>query len=97
MLRAGLINEVLALKERKSLVNAPAAFKTIGYREVWDHLTGGLDYDEMVKKAVTASCQLAKRQITWFRKESETIWCDTEHQDDLFAKLSNTIAAANIF
>ena len=43
--------------------------RCVGYRQVWEYLEGKMDYDSMVEKAVIATRQLAKRQLTWLRKE----------------------------
>jgi tRNA A37 N6-isopentenylltransferase MiaA len=43
-----------------------------------------ISYTEMKQQAIVATCQLAKRQRTWFRKEIDAIWCDSESvQSDL--------------
>ena len=43
-----------------------------------------INYREMKEQVTVATCQLAKRQRTWFRKEIDAIWCDSESvQSDL--------------
>jgi len=67
MLQAGLIEEVVALRARGDLHPQLPAIRSVGYRQVWEHLDGLYDYTTMVDKAVAATRQLAKRQHTWLR------------------------------
>lgn len=67
MLAEGLLAEVAALRARSDLYVGLPAMRAVGYRQVLAHLQGELDYPEMVLKAVTATRQLAKRQMTWLR------------------------------
>ena len=45
-------------------------------KEVRDYLNGDLSYNEMVEKIKQESRRYAKRQLTWFRKNKETVWID---------------------
>jgi len=47
------------------------SIRAVGYRQVWAYLAGEYGYDEMREKAIIATAQLAKRQMTWLRKETE--------------------------
>ena len=67
MLRDGLVNEVNSLFQRGDLHEMLPSIKSVGYRQVWQHLAGELSYDEMVEKSIIATRQLAKRQLTWLR------------------------------
>ena len=71
MLDAGLIDEVRALFERGDLSLDMPSMRLVGYRQVWRYLAGETDYDTMVEHAVVATRQLAKRQITWFKQETD--------------------------
>ena len=67
MLNQGLLEEVAALREREDLhLNLPA-MRAVGYRQVWQHLDGDYDLDELLLKGCAATRQLAKRQLTWLR------------------------------
>ena len=50
--------------------------KSVGYRQVIEYLTGGVDLRTMREKALSASRQLAKRQLTWSRNTAGGIWLD---------------------
>ena len=54
----------------------PTAMQGLGYKEVRDYLEGKISYDEMVEKIKHESRRYAKRQLTWFRKNKDTIWID---------------------
>jgi len=79
MLELGLIPEVETLHRRKDLSPSLPAIRAVGYRQVWAHLEGQLDYQTMVRKAIVATGQLAKRQITWLRSypQVETLEMET--------------------
>ena len=70
MLEQGLINEVAHLYERGDLDLSRPSMRAVGYRQVWRHLDGEYDRDEMSRQAVVATRQLAKRQMTWLRADN---------------------------
>jgi tRNA dimethylallyltransferase len=69
MLELGFVDEVRALRARADLNVDMPSMRCVGYRQVWEYLDGKMDYNTMVEKAVIATRQLAKRQMTWLRKE----------------------------
>jgi tRNA dimethylallyltransferase len=75
MLKEGLVAEVEALVARYSA--DLKALQTLGYREVVRYLGVPGAYAKMLAEIQTATRQYAKRQLTWFRKESEIIWVDS--------------------
>lgn len=83
MIEFGLIKEVEALYERGDLSADMPSMRIVGYRQVWQYLQGKLDRQEIVQKAIVATRQLAKRQLTWLRSEADLHWFDT--LDDDFA------------
>lgn len=68
MLRQGFLAEVENLRASYRLDAGLMSMRAVGYRQVWDYLEGNCDYDEMVRRGVAATRQLAKRQLTWLRK-----------------------------
>ncbi len=72
MLRDGLIKEVSALVEKYG--PDCAALDAIGYREVIAHLRGDLSLDAAATLIKTNTWRYAKRQITWFKKNSGVHW-----------------------
>ena len=80
MMDQGFEAEVKALYARGDLnINMPA-IRSVGYRQLWQYLDGQCSLDEAVEKAIAATRQLAKRQITWLRNwpGSCEIQTDTE-------------------
>lgn len=69
MLEQGFLTEVEGLMQRADLHLDLPSMRSVGYRQAWLHLTGEWDYDTMCERAVIATRQLAKRQMTWLRKE----------------------------
>lgn len=71
MLEDGLVDEVRRLYARGDLHAGLPAMRLVGYRQVWNYLAGGLSHEMMIDKAVIATRQLIKRQLTWLRKEQD--------------------------
>jgi tRNA dimethylallyltransferase len=76
MLRQGLVGEVAALRARGDLHAGLPSMRLIGYRQVWEHLEGGISLEEAALKSVAATRQLARRQLTWLRAEPGAEWFD---------------------
>ena len=68
MLEQGFEQEVETLRQRGDLNLDMPSMRCVGYRQMWEYLEGNLSREEMVSKAVVATRQLAKRQLTWLRK-----------------------------
>ncbi len=71
MLKTGLVAEVEGLKQQYELTAAMPSMRLVGYRQVWQYLAGKIDHETMRDRAVIATRQLAKRQLTWFRSMTE--------------------------
>lgn len=70
MLNNGFLEEVETLYARPKLTARHSSMRSVGYRQLWAHLAGELSFDEAAEKALYATRQLAKRQITWLRRET---------------------------
>lgn len=71
MLARGFVDEVRGLMARPGLSADSPAMRAVGYRQVWGHLEGEYDMTMTTHKATAATRQLAKRQMTWLRKEKQ--------------------------
>ncbi|MCQ9615848.1 tRNA (adenosine(37)-N6)-dimethylallyltransferase MiaA [Paenalcaligenes niemegkensis] len=82
MIEQGLLGEVDALYERGDLGITMPSIRCVGYRQIWDYLEGSCSLDEAIEKAIIATRQLAKRQLTWLRSDAqrEVIDCLDEHR-----------------
>jgi tRNA dimethylallyltransferase len=70
MMAAGFLDEVRRLFERGDLTDEHPAVRAVGYRQLWSHLAGSYPLATGVTRAVAATRQLAKRQMTWLRSMS---------------------------
>ncbi len=77
MLSQGFEQEVRALYQRGDLNVDLPSIRCVGYRQMWEYLDGQLSYDEMVYRGIVATCQLAKRQMTWLRGWQNVTWLET--------------------
>ena len=76
MIEQGLIQEVEEILQKYQ--KFPTAMQGLGYKEVVDYLNGIYTKEEMVEKIKMETRRYAKRQLTWFRKNKQTIWLDAE-------------------
>lgn len=76
MLKAGFVDEMQGLFSRPDLNANLPSMRAVGYRQAWSWLQGKCTFEEMRERAVAATRQLAKRQLTWLRRESVSIWYD---------------------
>lgn len=67
MLKEGLVEEVRALRRKYALVATMPSMRAVGYRQAWEYLEGAVSREEMRSRAIAATRQLAKRQMTWLR------------------------------
>jgi tRNA dimethylallyltransferase len=82
MMKQGFLNEVKALFERGDLdLNCPS-MRSVGYRQIWLHLLGELSLDESIERAIIATRQLAKRQLTWLRSWPEALNFDPTNENE---------------
>jgi len=71
MLAQGFEAEVRQLYQRGDLNPDLPSIRAVGYRQMWQYLSGHMNYDEMQQRGIIATRQLAKRQLTWLRKWPE--------------------------
>ncbi len=83
MVEQGFKEEVVQLKARGDLHENLPSIRCVGYRQMWQHLNGEYDFDEMIFKGVCATRQLAKRQLTWLRGWDELTWLEMEDNNNL--------------
>lgn len=96
MLEQGLVDEVARLKQRGDLNLSMPSMRCVGYRQVWQHLAGELSQRQMVAKAIAATRQLAKRQITWLRKQPQkgSFDCLNYRKDAIFREIETALTRA---
>ena len=67
MLKAGLVSELEALRERYELKPDLPSMRCVGYRQAWQYLEGAITAQQLRETGIAATRQLAKRQLTWLR------------------------------
>ena len=93
MLEQGFLQEMQALRARGDLHPNLPSMRCVGYRQAWEGLDSGEDLSVWREKAIAATRQLAKRQLTWLRSMPwrQSVACDAE--DALQQVLARTEAA----
>ncbi|HEY1772851.1 MAG TPA: tRNA (adenosine(37)-N6)-dimethylallyltransferase MiaA [Gammaproteobacteria bacterium] len=78
MMAQGFLDEVRGLHARGDLDSSMPSMRAVGYRQLWEHLQGGIGLEEAVRRGIVATRRYAKRQLTWLRAESDVQWFDSD-------------------
>jgi tRNA dimethylallyltransferase len=81
MIKDGFMDEIQQLFDRRNLNPDLPSMRCVGYRQAWSYLNKNIDFKEMKKRVIVATCQLAKRQMTWLRSEREVSRYDAQQYD----------------
>ena len=76
MLRAGFLDEVRRLYARSDLHADLPAIRSVGYRQLWEHLRGDVAFESAIERGILATRHLARRQLVWLRAEEDVRWFD---------------------
>ena len=87
MLAAGFMDEVKILRTNPHLHADLPAIRSVGYRQAWEFLGDQIDFDQMRYKALAATRQLGKRQLTWLRAIAGRKTFDPFKPEELMAAL----------
>jgi tRNA dimethylallyltransferase len=93
MLAAGLYDEVAALHARGDLTVGHPSVRCVGYRQLWACFEQGVALEAAAAAAIRATCQLAKRQLTWLRADPGLQTFDAAVAADV-TKLDKIVARA---
>lgn len=72
MIEQGLIEEVKGIINKYS--SYPTAMQALGYKEIKEYLIGNTTKEQAIETVKQETRRYAKRQLTWFRKNKQTIW-----------------------
>ncbi|QMU29737.1 tRNA (adenosine(37)-N6)-dimethylallyltransferase MiaA [Adhaeribacter radiodurans] len=89
MLEAGLLEEVQQLLPYRN----HNALQTVGYQELFSYLAGEYDWDEAVRLLKRNSRRYAKRQLTWFTKNSDFTWFHPQQREAILAFIDRELAS----
>lgn len=94
MLEQGFLEEAQQLFQCKTLHEDLPSMRSVGYRQAWKYLAGEYDVTMMREKAIIATRQLAKRQLTWLRSESSlsTISAEKPNIHDVHQQIQSYLA-----
>ena len=90
MIEQGLIEEVKTILKKYS--EFPTAMQGLGYKEVVKYLNKEITKEEMIEKIKQETRRYAKRQMTWFRKNKQTIWLNAEDKQNNINIISEGIS-----
>jgi tRNA dimethylallyltransferase len=88
MFRRGLVDETRELLQR-GLEQNQTAMQAIGYRQVVEHLRGGISLPETIGQVKIRTRQFAKRQLTWFRRQLNPEWIELKPDESLETVVAN--------
>lgn len=90
MIELGLVDEVKALKEMYPHWSKTAR-QAIGYKEILEVFERTLSLDEAIEEIKKNTRHLAKRQITWFKKENGVIWFNSTELDKVLSEIKRLV------
>ena len=79
MLASGLETEAKSVMDFREHY----ALKTVGYREIYEHIDGEYNREEMIRLLKRNSRRYAKRQMTWFKNQDEFNWFDAKNEVEI--------------
>lgn len=88
MLAAGLEEEALRYIDYRDHY----ALKTVGYKEIYEHLDGDYDKEEMLRLLKRNSRRYAKRQLTWFRNQDDFTWFDAKNEEAIISFVKQLVS-----
>ena len=89
MMSQGFYEEVEKLHARPDLDLELPAIRAVGYRQLWQVMSGELTLEQGVERAIFASRQLAKRQLTWLRSIEDAHWLTSDEKPDIKQALTH--------
>lgn len=80
MLKIGFEDEVNILFNRSDLhQGSKSSILCVGYRQMWQYLSGTIQYNDMVCSSISSTRRIAKKQLTWLRRWPNLFWLNGDH------------------
>ena len=89
MVEDGLVEEVMMMESLGLREWSP--LKSVGYKEIWPHLDEGQSLDEVKDEIVKNTMRLAKRQMTWFKRDPQITWFESDQNDQAMAYVEDQL------
>lgn len=93
MMEAGLLEEVKRLQEQ-GFTSRDVSMQGLGYKQILQYLEGEGTLEDAVEQIKLQTRHFAKRQLTWFRRERDVIWVNTDEfpsREEMLDYMENTI------
>lgn len=84
MMTDGLLDEARSLYDKRS----NNALNTVGYKEMFAYLDGTWTLDEAIERMKGNTRRYARKQLTWFRRDTEMQWFHPKQQKDILNYIS---------
>jgi tRNA dimethylallyltransferase len=91
MIKEGLIEEAKRYYHLRHL----NSLNTVGYKEIFQYLSGEIDLEEAIRLIKRNTRRYAKKQLSWFRLRNQYTWFHPDERDDIL-KFFNQISATNV-
>jgi tRNA dimethylallyltransferase len=78
MMALGFLKEVADLRARGDLTLNHGSMRSVGYRQLWEHLDGSCSLETAVQRGIVATRRFAKRQLTWLRAATDVHWFQSD-------------------
>jgi len=88
MMQEGLLAEAKQFYEHKAL----NSLNTVGYKEIFDYLSGEYSLEKAVELIKRNSRHYAKRQLSWFKRDESINWFEPSKKSEILTFLSNLIS-----
>jgi tRNA dimethylallyltransferase len=93
MMAEGLLDEVRALRARGDLHADLPSVRSVGYRQIWSHVSGEYDLGAATAAAQRSTRNLAKRQLTWLNGDDSVNWIRSL-EDQALGPINRAVAEA---
>ena len=88
MAQAGLIDEARAMMSHRH----ENALNTVGYKELFKYFDGDIPLEEAMRQIQSNTRQYARKQLTWYKKDTETTWLHPDDKEGITRYIDNKIA-----
>ena len=88
MAQAGLIDEACAMMPHRH----ENALNTVGYKELFKYFDGDIPLEEALRQIQSNTRQYARKQLTWYKKDTETTWLHPDDKEGITRYIDNKIA-----
>ena len=87
MMDLGLLDEARSLYSKREL----NALNTVGYKEMFAYMDGVWDLNEAIERLKGNTRRYARKQLTWFKKDSTVTWFSPEDKEQIIKNISHNI------